>query len=176
MVLYTDYVEMTAPSRLKMIDLLPALGKIVRIEAVTIQKCDSTSHMFWQLSSHQLSILSLFVNLKSLKFKESILSEHVGCIYGNNNDIKVYLHVNTARSHRKKVFTIWGSNGWLYYDCHNDNTIESCIDGFTNYFRFDEKNNLKYSVQKFADIINDSASSNTDTAIEITKIIEDLLS
>jgi len=177
--LYTDYTEMTAPSRLEMVKMVDRVGKIFEINGFTRQHGRFTDqHVFWQLSCHQLSMLSLFVDLKELKFinvkldKNKItrtgLIKYFGKIFGS-------LYVSIDSGYKDKLFVIKGTRGKLIYDYNNQYPVKVYQMGVLKIRKkFDEKNNLFFSINNFVKIINGEIESNNLISIKIVKIIENL--
>jgi hypothetical protein len=165
--LYTDYLEMTAPSRLKMVELLPEIGKIETVLGRTIQK-SNLYNIDWQLTCHQISMLSLFVNLDNIKLSKMKSIETVRFIIIDGKlrgEIFIYIDCED----RYKSFKLWGKRGYLEYDksfgveCNGER------------YYFDENNNIDYSIQKFIKILH-GEPSNSEVAMQITEIIENGLS
>lgn len=182
-ILYTDYTEMVAPSRLYIKKMVKYIGKIKEINAVTTKHGNfKENSVFWSLGSHQVSVLSLFLNLKKIKFQKKIYNIDKKIILSgvifSNKKIKIFLYSNIAKSKRKKTFEIHGEKGSIQFDAYDKKTIKLEYLDKNKYlclnFNYDEKNNLKYSVEKFKNIIEKKDKNNLKTSILITKIIEKL--
>jgi predicted dehydrogenase len=172
-VLFTDYVEMYAPSRLKMVELFPKIGEIISVSAYT-KKYDEriTNSILWNLHCHHLSMLSLFINLDDLKYYYI----HPNILFTGKFD--GHIAGNNLSEYPEKRFIIWGENGKLEYNYYSDNTLKLTeYHKFYSkkYFKFDEKNNLDFSIKEFKECIDKGKKSNIDISIQITNIIENLL-
>ena len=184
-VLYTDYLETTAPSRIKMVELAPNIGLIHKIYAVTLQHGKFADHsVAWQLASHQLSMLSLFCDLSKINFsieKNNGTGEKIFdyCIISGKNfeiDQKIFLTASRKKFEREKKFMIAGDRGTVTYDKYRGSTItyfDKRISKY-DYFRYDEDNNIEYSIDRFIDCIENGAESNIEMSLTITKILEKL--
>lgn len=192
--LYVDYTEITAPSRIKMKEILPQIGKIEFIEG----SCKHLGRFMGQnvfrlLGSHLLSMLSLCLNLKDLDYylRGNISSNGIitaGSIFGYTKEGKsaVTLDVNLHYPSKEYKFTIYGEKGTIQWDVSKEESLsltlyekkfkalpnELTLKEFN--WKFDEKNNLTYSIQTFYDILYNNKSSNSEIATQITNIIEGL--
>jgi predicted dehydrogenase len=141
--------------------------------------------VYWILGSHMLSVLDMFIPLETLTFKRKDIVVYKGNIETgviSTDRGQIYLSLNYPA--KTVEFVLYGTIGTIVY---NPNKKESLI--VENYdrpawirdvpkqekiFEIDESNNLKYVMEYFNDVINNKAKSNVDTAIKITKILEDL--
>lgn len=148
-------------------------------------------NVYWLLASHQLSILDLFINLNELKFsKEDHIFNGPICTSGTinfwNNDIHGKIDVSLNFPSKEIQTIIYGDNGTIIYSPLTDNSLTVCrynkryaklspelIDDIDIHC-LDEKNNLKYAIEYFKDVLDNKANSNVDSAIKITKILEGL--
>lgn len=181
LVLYTDYTEMVAPSRVEMLKRKDYVGKLMKINGLTTQYGKFTNqNVLWQLASHQLSMLSLFVSLSSLNFtlekmsfRNNIMSS--GIIYFNGI-IEGFILVDINKKHKEKIFSIHGKNGKIIYDYTKKYSIEFYKKNNLQYKKkFNEKNNLFYSIEAFEKILKNKKKSNIDISLEIVKIIDNLV-
>lgn len=201
--IYTDYPEAVADSRLRMKSIFDTMFKNdehIYIEAITNQLGKFTEHdVLWVLGSHQLSMLSLFVDLsdpiicyepvghkytnKTLTSGSITFFDNDACI-GSNPKIEGLLKVSLNHPIKEKKFTIHGDGQSLIFDAfakyplqyfkyNNDlNTEQKDLIKYTFQFDYDEKNNLDNSVKKFKDIIEANGESNEIMAYNIVKILE----
>jgi len=185
-----EYTQTFAPSILKIIEILHKIGKLEFIEM-------STKHLgrfmdnnvFWLLASHHMSILDKLLPLDRLSFnKKCYIYENNLCTTGSilfkDDAISGRIDVSTNYPGKEMCFTLYGSLGTIKWNALSKKTIELTLynrqqnalpDELTeyyDYFEYDESNNLKYSIKYFYDLIHNNASSNVQSALQITKILE----
>jgi predicted dehydrogenase len=161
-ILYTDYLEMTAPSRLHMQLLLPKIGKIITITGRTLQKSPLTN-IDWQLTCHQISMLSLFINLNNIKFTKckSINTISLIMFHGEHQGI---LFSNIDYPEKIKEFVIEGTKGIIKYNMNKGIYLNDTL------YLYDESNNIDHSIQNFITAIH-TGYSPTMIPRKITEII-----
>ena len=188
-----EYTQTFSPSIKKMISLLPNIGEVEYIEM-------STKHLgrfmeydvHWLLASHHLSILDMIMDLDNFIFQ---FNNHVynwnyedicttGSILFYNSIFHGRIDVSTNFPDKEMIINIYGENGTIKYNPYNFYSLSCTLynkkykalsDELTQketMYRFDEKNNLRYAIQYFYNLLNDNEISNIDTAIKITKILE----
>lgn len=160
-VLYTNYLEMTVPSRLRMVELFSEIVSIQSIHARTLQ-LNLLVDIDWQLTCHQLSILSLFTDITKLKFTKqpSVNTISLVMFHGEHSGA---LFSNISHPKRVKQFIIKGEKT-LEYDKDKGVIFNNKV------IPFDETDNIDYSIQAFLSAIKDG-NSNTEISMEITSII-----
>lgn len=145
--------------------------------------------VYWLLASHMLSILDMFVPLKSLRFEKIDflvgrgLAE-TGMILFQNQNVKGRINISTNYPEKETKVVIYGTQGTIIYEPQAQKSLR--IGWYkktasllapdllikTKSYSFDEMNNLRYAVEYFYQVLKGEAKTNIDRAIEITKIIE----
>ena len=184
-VLGVDYTQTFSKSIQEIIRCIDMIGEIEYIEM-------STKHLgrfmgfdvYWLLASHHLSILDMIIDLNKLNFifKDHMYHDNL-CTTGSILFDMGRIDVSTNFPGKEMLINIYGKNGSIKYrpeDGTSSITVYNKIhkllppDLITNETSlvFDEKNNLKYAVKYFKDLIFNKTNSNIDSAIKITKILE----
>lgn len=141
--------------------------------------------VYWILGSHMLSVLDMFIPLEMLTFKRKDI-----VVYKGNIETGVILtdrgqiHLSLNYPCKTVEFVLYGTNGTIVYNPNKeDSLIVSNYDrpiwvrdvpNTTQVLSLDESNNLRYVLQYFNNVIKNKAISNIDTAIKITRILENL--
>jgi len=158
--------------------------------------------VYWLLASHHLSILNMFWSLTQMEFEfndyvysralklyypevcttGSIYCKMPGIIGTDPYGANINVSVNHPEKEMKVVF--YGPYGTITYNPLDEkgslhvvtykkayNRIEN-LETFNKYYQFDEKNNLRYSMIYFRDLLYDYEYDNVAIAILITDIIE----
>lgn len=147
--------------------------------------------VYWLLGSHLLSILDMFVSLKTLDFRKVDLVRNDGnvetgiIIFGNKN-VTGQIVVSLNYPGKETSVIIYGQGGTIIYNpayqsslqVENYERLEWVVSSElpkerTN-FDFDESHNLRYAIRQFAEGLCGVAPSNIDRAISITRILEEL--
>jgi len=145
--------------------------------------------VYWLLASHMLSILDMFVPLKTLKFKKTDFLKdrglaETGMILFENKNVKGRINISTNYPEKETKVVIYGTKGTIIYDPLSKKSLRIgwykkpkgllAKDLLTKkrVYSYDEMNNLKYAVEYFYQTLKGKAKANIDRAIEITKIIE----
>ena len=187
--LVVDYTFMVSKSILIARDLAlykRRIGKIIGFDiSVNHLAPFGGGSVYWILGSHMLSVLDMFIPLEKLTFKRQDIF-----VYKDNIETGVIstdrgqIHLSLNYPAKTVEFVLYGTTGTIVY---NPNKKESLI--VENYdrptwirdvpkeekiFEIDESNNLKYVMGYFSNVIKGKAKSNVDTAIKITKILEEL--
>jgi len=165
LVLYIDFTEMTAPSRLDMAQNVHEIGDVTGIYGFTSKYIPKPHEPLpWLLHCHQLSMASLFVDLSEFEFA---LEDDF--LFGSNGKIEIMIRCNDCTD-PEKFFIVSGNKGFMEYN-HSSEMVT-----YPNKVKnYDEKNNLHYSINAFSECLNGNAETNIDTACTITKIIEKIL-
>lgn len=147
-------------------------------------------NVYWLLGSHLLSILDMFVPLKTLKFeKVDLLCDRglaeTGMILFKNENIKGRISISTNYPEKEVRVVIYGTKGTIIYEPQarkslrvgwykkTEGLLSQDLLTKTKAYSFDEMNNLKYSVEYFYQVLKGKAKTNIDRAIEITKVLEE---
>jgi len=189
-----EYTQTFAPSIKKLKSLITNLKDIQYIEM-------STKHLgrfmnynvYWLLASHHLSILSTLFPLQIFYFSfTNKICNDKSCTTGEivftpkNGMGLPHGNINVSLNFpgKEMYFNIYTKNSTIKWNALNENTIQytkynkkyaALPDALTDNieeFRFDENNNLKYSVKYFQDLLNNKEKSNAEIAAQITKILE----
>lgn len=170
------------------IESLKWINKIGTIEYIEM----STKHLgrfmnfdvYWLLASHHLSVLNMFINLDDLVFEfEDHLFNNSLCTTGSVLFNKGRIDVSTNFYGKEMLINFYGAYGSIKYRPIEDKLeiilynkkykllpnelIEKKL-----IVKFDESNNLRYAIKYFKDLINNKIESNIESAIKITKILE----
>lgn len=192
-----EYTQMFAPSVVKALSLAgERIGGIEYVEMATrhLGRFMDQS-VYWLLASHHLSILDLISPLEDLYFTRTNLMNHEGvCTAGiitfyhrGGYPLRGTIMVNSNYPGKDMSFAIYGEQGSVLYNA-GDHAPVQCVlhtrekntlpDGLitevTRYHEFDERNNLRHSMRYFRDLVKGDAPSNMHTAIQITRILEEL--
>jgi predicted dehydrogenase len=171
LILYTDYVEMTAPSRKIMIEYLNKIGKIEYIEGQFLKNAKENYNLLWYLHCHLLSILSLFTNLEKLYYV--LVNNNI--IFFENDSLRGKFYCSMSSEENKKFFKIFGSEGKIEYNYYKEETLIVVLQKEEKKFTFDEKNNLYFSIKTFSEVLEGKITNNIDVSCSITNILEKLL-
>lgn len=146
--------------------------------------------VYWLLASHMLSILDMFVPLKTLKFekidflKDRGLAE-TGMILFKNESVKGRINISTNYTEKETKVVIYGTKGTIIYDPLAKKSLRigwyrkeagllaNDLLTKTKIYSYDEMNNLRYAVEYFYQALRGKAKTNINRAIEITRILED---
>ena len=197
--LAVEYTQTFSPAIIKAANIVNSntlkIGKLQYIEM-------STKHLgrfldydvFWLLASHHLSILSMFVDIlskdMSFRFRNIMFNEDLcttGSILFENikEDFKGKIDVSLNFPGKEMLINLYGDKGTLKYNPLADKSLEltlynkkmgalpsGLIEYFTTFGKYDEYNNLKFSIQYFSDLIYGYELSNIEVAVKITDILE----
>lgn len=145
----------------------------------------------WLLTSHLLSVLDLFVPLKTLSFQKIDLFKNRGLtetslLLFKNKNLKGKISVSLNCPEKEIKIIIYGAKGTIIYNPLLKETLkigwykksqdltakdliikkQACL--------YDEMNNLKQAVEFFHQTLTGKAKTNINRAIEVTRIIEKL--
>jgi predicted dehydrogenase len=136
------------------------------------------------LASHHLSVLGMLLDLDILDFKFQDYLYHNGlCTTGSIVFNCGRIDVSTDFPGKEMLINVYCNKGTIKYR-PEENSVEVVFynkkykalpDELTDTvvdFSFDEKNNLRYAIKYFNDLINSNVVSNLDNAVKITKILE----
>lgn len=144
--------------------------------------------VYWLLASHMLSILDMFVPLKTLKFEKIDLLQdrglaETGMILFENKKVKGRINISINYIEKQTKVVIYGTKGTIIYEPLAERSLRvgwyKKTEGLgkellikTKSYSYDETNNLKHAVEYFYQVIRGKAKTNINRAIEITRIIE----
>ncbi len=146
--------------------------------------------VYWLLASHMLSILDMFVPLKTLKFKKVDLLKdrgmaETGMILFQNKSVKGRISISTNYPEKETKVIIYGTKGTIIYEPQAKKSLRigwyKKTEGLlgkdlltkVKAYSYDETNNLKHAVEYFYQVLKSRAKTNIDRAIEITRILEE---
>jgi len=147
--------------------------------------------VYWLLASHLLSILDIFIPLKTLRFNKIDLIKHknrteTGLILFKNRKISGKITVSLNYPEKEMKVIVYGQKGTLIYSSMLEPSLKfSCykrtegilgdklITKEKSYF-IDEKNNLKLAVEYFYKALRKRVKSNIDRAFLLTNVLENL--
>lgn len=147
--------------------------------------------VYWLLASHMLSILDMFVPLATLEFKKiDFLKDRglaeTGMILFKGGEVTGRINISTNYTEKETKVVIYGTKGTIIYEPLVRNSLriswyektegllaKDLLTEMRTYC-FDEMNNLKYAIEYFCRAIRGNVETNINTAISITKIIENL--
>lgn len=188
--LQVEYTQSFSRSLLKAVKI--DIGKIQSIDMRVRHLGKFLKHdVYWLLASHCLSILDIFVPLKSLNFKRTDLVKtgkrtETGTIIFNNHSLKGQISLSLNYPGKDYQVVVYGSQGTIVYDTQarpvlktvwydkKENLIATDLDNREEKYDFDEANNVRLAVKCFYQVIAGRERSNIDRAIEITRVIEKL--
>jgi len=182
-----DYTQIFSKSILKAKDILYELGRIEYIKMVSSSLGKFTNdNVYKVLGSHILSVLDMFMDIEftDFRFIDNIHDNRGICTTGTILFYRGHIDVSLNNPKREFNITIYGERGTLIIDLFKENTVQltlynrdinkksdMLIFEKQNY-TFDERNNLKYSMDYFKNLIKGEAKSNIDMAIRVTKILD----
>ena len=147
-------------------------------------------NVYWLLASHQLSILDMFVDLNHLTFTVEDYMFYKGlCTMGSiifeNRYLKGVIDVSLNSPIKEMQATFYGTTGTIIYNPFDRHSLRLCLydkkfaalsDELIKEERtysFDEMNNLRYSIRYFNNVIAKKEVSNIESALKITRILEE---
>lgn len=147
--------------------------------------------VYWLLGSHMLSVLDMFIPLRELQFERNDLVTYdgqieTGSIMFRNNDLKGEIVVSLNYPGKETRIAIYGQEGTMIYDAMSQPalqveryerlkwTIASKLPREHWAYHSDESNNLRYAIEYFFRALKGKVKSNIDTAVTITRILEEL--
>jgi predicted dehydrogenase len=194
--LFVDYTESYAPSRIKMKEILPRIGKMQHIEG----SCKHLGRFFREhdvyklLASHLLSMFFLMIDndYKEVDYSidnwlfnnKIVVTAGDITLWHNKLGLTAFFNVNIHYPGKEYKFTIYGEKGTIQWDVSKEKSLKLTFydkkykalphEMITeeHFWEFDEKNNLKYSVEAFYEVLHGKRDSNAEIAAEITRIIE----
>lgn len=162
------------------------LGKILGIEmSVRHLGRFGGGSVYWLLGSHMLSVLDMFVPLKTLSFKKTDLVVYKGEVetgvisFSGEVSGQIVISLNYPRKETKVI--IYGEQGTIIYEPSFLQverykrlpwTVGSKLPRESVEYCFDEGNNLRYAIEYFHQALLRKVGSNVDRAIEVTRVLE----
>ena len=147
--------------------------------------------VYWLLGSHGLSILDMFVPLRTLEFTKKDLVVHDGNVEtgvinftGGQTSGQILLSLNYPGKTAEVI--IYGSKGTIIYsplkqpslDIETYERIEwtlgSELPKTRTSYCIDEGNNLRYAIEYFAEVLKGNSVGNLERAVVITEMLEGL--
>lgn len=147
--------------------------------------------VYWLLASHMLSVLDMFVPLKTLEFTKTDIvgyegNVETGVLTFRSVDLTGLITISLNYPGKEARIIFYGEKGSIIYNPVSQPSLQC-----TKYDRirwttsdklpketinvtFDESNNLRYALEYFYDCIQGKTGSNIDRAIEVTRIIENV--
>lgn len=147
--------------------------------------------VYWLLASHMLSVLDMFVPLKELNYSRKDLVMHegeaeTGVILFDKAGLSGQIVVSLNYPEKETKVIIYGEKGSIIYNPlvpaslvvekyeRLKWTIASKLPRERREFEIDESENLRYAVEYFAHAVEGRENGNTERAVEITRILENL--
>jgi len=146
-------------------------------------------NVYWLLASHFLAVLDMFEDLDSFNFRAvNRLFYNNVCTTGTINFEKGRIETSVNYTGKEASATFYFKNATIIYNptlapdevlkITEYNNIYKAVppqlidnETFTN---IDESNNLKYAIEYFYDLMNGTVEGNIDTAIKVTRILENI--
>ena len=170
---------------------LPLIGDVYYIEMSTKHLGRFTGFdVYWLLASHHLSILDMFYQLDTtftnIKFDDHTIYDNMcatGTIYLDGPKPHARIDVSLEFPGKEMYATFYGDKGTIKYVPLEEFSVSTTIfdrvrgnkpDDITSnssYYKMDEKNNLKYSLEYFNDLMEGTVESNLDMAVRVTNIL-----
>lgn len=144
-------------------------------------------NVYWLLASHFLAVLDMFEDISNFNFRTIDRLYYKGvCTTGTIEFEKGRIETSVNYTGKESNAVFYFDNVTVIYNPLLLSKNSLSITEYNNkykavppelidretYLGFDERENLKYAVKYFYDIINGKAKSNIDTAIKITRILE----
>lgn len=146
-------------------------------------------NVYWLLSSHFLGVLDMFEDIDAFNFKRiDRLYYNDVCTTGTLEFEKGRIETSVNYTGRESSAVFYFENATVIYNplLQCDKTLS--ITEYNNKYKagppelidkeiyagFDESNNLNHAIKYFYDVINGITNSNIDTAIKITRILENI--
>jgi len=165
------------------------IGQILGIEmAVRHLGRFGGGSVYWLLGSHMLSVLDMFISLEKLSFKKTDLVVSDGQVETGvisfDGEISGQIFLSLNYPEKETRITIYGENGTivyipssllsLYVEKYKKLKWSTELPRERAEFHIDEKNNLKYAIERFYNVLERLNEDNIDRAISITKILENI--
>jgi len=178
----------------------PSLLLATKIDIGPIQAIDmQVKHLgrfnqhdvYWLLASHCLSILDLFVPLKTLSFTrvdfiKTLKRTETGSVLFKNQHLEGQITLSLNYPGKVYQVVIYGSKGTIIYDTQTKpalrvvwydkkyNLLAPELVTRKRDYDFDEANNVQHAVMNFYKAITSKQATNIDLATEATRVLEEL--
>lgn len=146
-------------------------------------------NVYWLLASHMLSVLDMFCPLSSFQWTCSDIYKYgdtveTGSLYFNNENLSGQIIISLNHPYKETEVVFYG-DGWncvynpgkpspLILNRYSRPHWDADIPVIRSYHETDECNNLSHALAYFAKCIKGEAPDNADTAVEITRILEEI--
>lgn len=178
LVLMTDYNYTFSESLRKAGGLVRQIGRVFAMD-ITMKRIDrfTDRDAYWVLGSHAMSILDMFVPLYLLRFRKlDMIRENgrvrSGALAFGDSGIAGRILVD-LKGRKKTEVLIYGQRGMITYNPARYKSLVVVSDKNME-FHFDESNNLRYMLTHFHKAIEGKEQDNSDVALNISKILEEL--
>ena len=184
-VIQTDFTFLQSKSIKKMKELIPKIGQIYIASFLMKQygKFYKEDNVYEILGSHMISILYYLFDKMNLNFKfidyylKKENKPEIGDILFNANRLNGNISLSLHSPYKERKIILKGEKGILYYDPLKKNSLKYYSISkdkiiLNNAFNFDEKNNLRYSIENFYSVINRQEESNIDISKKVTAVLE----
>lgn len=169
-----------------------SIGKLLGMDMIVKHIAPfGNGSVYWVLGSHMLSILDMFVPIKELSFsKQDIVTYdnevETGIINFQKQDFKGQIHLSLNYPSKQVEIVFYGENGTIVYNPKEFQSLiiqyykrvaklrEENLPKSQQKLSIDESNNLKYTIEHFHNVLIGKEQSNLETAVEITRILEEL--
>jgi predicted dehydrogenase len=151
-------------------------------------------NVYWLLGSHMLSVLDMFISLKDLSFNRRDIVIYnskieTGTIEFDSIRTELNIHgqitVSLNCPFKEIIVILYGEYGTIVYNplaypkplqlttykrikWTTQDDIPQKVESYIG----DEKNNLKYAIETFYDVLSGNKESNLETAVEVSRILE----
>lgn len=143
---------------------------------------------YWLLGSHMLSVLDMFYPLHELSFRKQDIVQQNGVtetgIILLHGEINGQIHLSLNYPAKRVEVVLYGSDGTMVYNPREEYPLvvttyergswNRDVNKEARNYSGDESNNLKYVMDYFNRVLLGNAESNIGTAVEITRILEEL--
>lgn len=185
--LYVDYIYACSPSIIKLVDIMPRIGEVQKVEFEMTQmgKFYADCDVLGNIGVHMLTAMGVVLGVDG--YISELDAEHLyvsqagmklDSLYRfKYKGIPVSMKISIVSLEKMRKITVFGKNGIVKFDMMADKTIQCVLfnldtNGVKNaqYLEdsFDETNNLTTAVEKFYSSI---ISSNFDN-IELSRFVE----
>jgi hypothetical protein len=180
--IFVDYILTFSRSVQEAVQISKSFGDLEYMELYSAKMDTRGIDVYWALGSHLLSIVDLFLPLKSACFFKSDRLYCKGkCSVGSIRtlDDRVNIFVSLINPSRVVGFTCYFKYGFIAckldgtypnvhaYSMDNDNKIL-----YEYFVKCNEEDNIDISLDYFSKMLEGAYKSNIDMAVEVTKIIK----
>lgn len=193
--LHVEYTYTFSKSLKVVLDLIledGAIGKLLGVDmCVKHLGRFGGGSVYWLLGSHMLSVLGMFLDLKTQRYNKLDIVKYngeveTGVITFSPFNGQIFVSLNSP--HKEVKITFYGDSGTIVYkpvyapdsvimtkyDHDLKWTIGEKLIRDVKLVGVDETNNLRLAIQSFYNVLTGKEESNIENAIVITEILENI--